>query len=148
MLRSRLACPVVAAGVVWTVAGLIVIQTLTELVIIPVTYGSTLPRPVQLVVVLVVGTTIRATLGVFVASRAVRADVDHVDAVVRTTIVGVLTGLALVWIASWVVVRPHWDLGEWAAELGRVVAGGVLWVLPCAWSARWFIRSDITSTLR
>ena len=62
--------------------------------------------------------------------------------------VDVTLGLVFTWVAGWAVVRPLWGLGQWAAELGRFIGAGALWLLPCAWGARWVARADVAPHMR
>jgi hypothetical protein len=146
--RLRVLGSVRPAGIGWTVVGLIILQAVTELLVVPSLSGSGLPAGVQFVVVLVAGTAARVMLGGFAARRLLRGGVDEVDDIIRTVIVGVLVGLILTWVAGWAVVRPLWGLGQWAAELGRFVGAVALWLLPCGWGARWVACSDIVMEVR
>ena len=133
--------PVRPAGLGWTAAGVVAILTVTELTVIPALSGSTLPGAVQVGVLLVAGSVLRAALGAFVAWRMQRAG-SHGDRVIaRTVACGVLAGLVLVWVASVAVVRPWWGLGEWVAELGRFALSVVLWLPPSVVGALWFART-------
>jgi hypothetical protein len=145
---TRLVGSVRPAGIGWTVALLILLQAVTELLAVPALSGSGLPAPVQVVVVLVAGTAARVVLGGFVAWRMLRGGVDEVGDIIRTVVVGVLLGLVLTWVAGWAVVRPLWGPGQWAVELARFVGAGALWLLPCGWGARWVARSDVVLDVR
>jgi hypothetical protein len=139
--------PVSGGGVGWTVAGLVIVQAMTEMFLVPALAAST-PGGVGLAVVLIVGTATRVVLGGLVAWRLLRVGIDDSDDIVRTVVAGVLVGLVVTWIAGWLVVRPHWGLGQWAAELGRFVVAVGLWVPPCGWGAQRFARSDLAQQLR
>jgi hypothetical protein len=133
--------PVRPAGLGWAAAGVVAILTVTELTVIPALSRSTLPGAVQVGVLLVAGTALRAALGAFVAWRMQRAGSDGDRVIARTVACGVLAGLVLVWVASVAVVRPWWELAEWVAELGRVMLSVVLWLPPPVVGALWFARA-------
>lgn len=143
MTTRRLVGCVRPGGVGWAAAGLVLVQAVTELLLVPALAGSRVPEVAQLLVVLVLGTGVRVVLGAAVAWRLVRAGVDDSAEIVRAVVIGVLVGLVVTWVAAWAVVRPSWGLGQWAAELGRFLIAGVLWVVPCGWGARRLARSDI-----
>jgi len=146
--RSRLTGPVRPAGVGWTIAGLILVQAMTELLLVPAFADESVPVLMGLVVVLVVGTGARVALGGVVAWRLLRVGVDDSDVIARTVVAGVLVGLMSTWVGGWLVIRPLWGLAQWATEVGRFVAAVGLWAPACAWGARRFARSDIARELR
>jgi hypothetical protein len=132
--------PVKPGGMAWSVAGLVLLLATTELAVLPALSASGWPSLLQMVAALVIGAGIRLGLGAFVAWRLQRAGVDETDTVVRTVAAGLLGGLLFSWLASVLVVRPPWGIGEWATELGRLAVGAALWVVPCALGAYWFMR--------
>jgi peptidoglycan biosynthesis protein MviN/MurJ (putative lipid II flippase) len=148
MTTRRLVGGVRAGGVGWAVAGLVLVQAVTEFLLVPSLASSGVPGVAQIAVVLVLGTLARVVLGGAVAWRLLRAGEDDSGQIVRTVILGVLIGLGVTWIAAWVVVRPLWGVGLWAAELGRILIAVVLWVVPCGWGAHRLVRSDIASQMR
>lgn len=128
--------PVPIRGVAWGAVTAFAALAFTEASLLPAVASSSLTGPAQAVIVLLVGSGIRAALGAFVCWRALRTGTDAGGAVLAA-LAGAAVGLLAARLATWVLVAAPTGMSGWAAELGWTLAGLVVWGIPWGLGAWW-----------